>query len=58
MIWKVWSVRRSEGESHSSGLPVAFSWIADGRYIIVVYEEIDFMTVRVITAYEVQEPRL
>lgn len=48
----------SEGESHSSGLPVAFGWIAEGRCIIGVYDEIDFMTVQVIAAYEVQEPRL
>ncbi len=48
----------SESENRSSGLPVAFGWIGDGRYIIVVYEEIDFMTEQVITAYEVQEPRL
>lgn len=43
--------------SISSGRPIAFGWIPDGRYVIVVYEQLDDVTVQVITAYQVQEPR-
>ena len=43
--------------SNSTGRPVAFGWVSDGRYVIVVYEQIDEMTIQVITAYQVQEPR-
>jgi len=43
--------------SLSTGRPVAFGWLADGRYIIVVYEQLDEVTVQVITAYSVPEPR-
>jgi uncharacterized DUF497 family protein len=43
--------------SHSSGLPCAFGYTPDGRYIIAVFEEIDDMTVYPVTAYEVPEPR-
>lgn len=46
----------SEGVSRSTGLPVVWGYTSDGRYIIVVYEEIDRETMRVITAYEVPEP--
>jgi hypothetical protein len=31
----------SEGVSRSSGLPCVFGTVPDGRYIIVVYEEVD-----------------
>lgn len=43
--------------SHSSGLPCAFGYTPDGRYIIAVFEEIDDETVHPVTAYEVPEPR-
>lgn len=43
--------------SASTGRPVAFGWVADGRYVIVVYEPLDSVTVQVITAYSVPEPR-
>ena len=46
----------SEGVSKSTALPVAWGYTPDNRYIIVVYEEIDKETLRVITAYEVPEP--
>jgi hypothetical protein len=46
----------SEDVSWSTGLPVAFGYAPDGRYVMVVYEQIDFMTIQVITAYEVPEP--
>jgi uncharacterized DUF497 family protein len=46
-----------EGRSDSSGYPVIWGYVPDGRYVIVVYEQIDADTIRVITAYEVPEPR-
>lgn len=46
----------SEGTSRSTGLPVAWGYVMDGRYVIVVYEKVAEETVRVITAYEVPEP--
>jgi uncharacterized DUF497 family protein len=45
----------SEGTSRSSGLPAAWGYTPDGDYIIVVYEQIDADTIRVVTAYEVPE---
>ena len=45
----------SEGRSNSSGLPAAWGYTPAGIYIIVVYQEIDEDTVRVVTAYEVPE---
>lgn len=41
--------------SRSSGLPIAFGLTPDGRYILVVFEQIDKMTVYPVTAYEVEE---
>jgi len=46
----------SEGISKSTGLPVVWGYTADGVYVIVVYEQVDEGTLRVITAYEVSEP--
>ena len=48
-------VRR--GISRSSGLPAAWGYTEDGRYIMAVYEEIDDITILPVTAYEVPEPR-
>jgi len=45
----------SEGTSRSSGLPAAWGYTPAGEYIIVVYEQIDADTIRVVTAYEVPE---
>jgi len=45
-----------EGVSRSTGLPVVWGYVPDGRYIIVVYEQVAEDTVRVVTAYEVPEP--
>lgn len=42
--------------SWSTGLPVAFGYTDDGRYIIAVYELLDDWTVNPVTAYEVSEP--
>ena len=46
-----------KGNSRSSGLPAAWGYTSDGRYIIAVYEEIDVCTILPKTAFEVSEPR-
>ncbi len=46
----------SEGKSRSSAAPVVWGYTPDGKYIIVVYQQIDEDTIRVTTAYEVPEP--
>ena len=47
-------VRR--GTSRSSGLPAAWGYTQDGRYLFAVFEEIDAVTILPVTAYEVAEP--
>ena len=47
----------SEGRSKSTGYPAVWGYVPDGRFIIVVFDEIDDDTLRVITAYEVPEPK-
>lgn len=47
----------SKGFSRSSRLPAAWGCAADGRYIAAVYEELDKLTVRPVTAEEVPEPK-
>jgi hypothetical protein len=47
----------SKGVSRSSGLPIAWGYTADGRYVLAVYEELDDCTILPVTAYEVDEPR-
>lgn len=46
----------SEGFSRGSGRPCVFGPAPDGRYIIVIYEEIDEDTALPVTAYEIDEP--
>jgi len=46
----------SSGFSQSSGRPCVFGYAPDGRYIIVIYDELDEDTVVPATAYEVPEP--
>jgi uncharacterized DUF497 family protein len=46
----------STGISRTSGRPCVFGHVPDGRFIVVVYEEIDSDTVLPVTAYEVPEP--
>ena len=46
-----------EGISRSTGLPVVWGYTPDGRYIIVIYAQVDGDTIRVTTAYEVPQPR-
>lgn len=41
--------------SRSTGLPIVFGFTPDGRYILVVYEQIDEVTIYPVTAYEVEE---
>jgi hypothetical protein len=43
------------GYSRSSGLPTAWGYTADDRFIIVVYDELDEITLLPVTAYEVAE---
>jgi hypothetical protein len=46
----------SQAVSQASGQPCVFGYTEDGRYIIVVYEEIDQETIHPVTAYDVPEP--
>ena len=48
---------RNRGLSRRSMLPVAWGYTLDGRYILSVYEHVDDVIVRPVTAYEVPEPR-
>ena len=41
--------------SHSSGRPIAFGETPDGRYVAIVYEQIDECTVYPITAFELED---
>lgn len=43
------------GVSGSSGMPVAWGYTLENVYIIVVFEQVDSDTIRVITAYPVPE---
>ncbi|MEX2122081.1 MAG: hypothetical protein WD847_21050 [Pirellulales bacterium] len=45
----------STDASRSSGRPIALGITLDGRFIGVVYEEIDDMTIYPVTAFEVEE---
>jgi uncharacterized DUF497 family protein len=45
----------SEDESESSGRPVVFGCTPSGRYICVVYEMIDDVTIYPITAFEIED---
>ena len=44
-----------EGISRSSGRPIAFGYIPDGRYICVVYERLNDVTIYPVTAFEIKE---
>jgi uncharacterized DUF497 family protein len=56
-VEEVLSNPTSEGSSASTGRPCVWGYTLEGIYIIVVYEEIDEDTIRVVTAYEVPESR-
>jgi hypothetical protein len=44
-----------EKTSRSSGRPVRFGFTPDGRYIAVVFEWIDDVTVLPVTGYEIED---
>ncbi len=46
----------SRGRSKSSGCPAVWGYTPDGRYIMVVYEQVDEATIYVITAFDVPDP--
>jgi hypothetical protein len=48
---------KRKGASRSFGRQSATGYTIDGRYIMVVYEQVDFATVVPVTAYEIPEPR-
>ncbi len=56
-VEEVLSNPTSEGTSASTGRPCVWGCTLEGIYIIVVYEQIDQDTIRVVTAYEVPESR-
>jgi uncharacterized DUF497 family protein len=56
-VEEVLSNPTSEGTSAFTGRPCVCGYTLEGIYIIVVYEEIDPDTIRVVTAYEVPESR-
>lgn len=41
--------------SRSSGLPVVFGSTSTGRFIAVIFQEIDADTARPVTAYDIEE---
>ena len=41
--------------SRTTGLPIVFGFTANRRYILVVYEQVDGITIYPITAYDVEE---
>ena len=43
------------GVSRASGRPIAFGYTPDGRYICVVYEEIDRSTLYPVTAFVIED---
>jgi hypothetical protein len=46
----------SASVSRATGSPCVFGYTPDGRYVIVIYDQVDADTVRPRTAYEVPEP--
>ena len=56
-VEEVLSSTTGEGTSDSTGRPCAWGYTLEGIYIIVVYDQIDEDTIRVVTGYEVPEPR-
>jgi uncharacterized DUF497 family protein len=47
----------SEGSSNATGRPCVWGYTLEGLYIIVIYDQIDDDTIRVVTAYQVPESR-
>jgi len=46
----------AEAESRSADRPCVFGYTEDGRYVIVIYDQIDDDTIYPVTAFEVPEP--
>ena len=44
-----------ERVSRSSGRPIRFGYTVDGRYIAVIFEWIDEITIYPVTAYEIED---
>ena len=55
-VLRVFANPTGQDTSRSSGLPMVFGYTSDGRYVAVVYEEVDQDAVYPVTAYEVPEP--
>jgi len=47
----------SKGVSQSTERPCVWGYTLENIYIIVIYEEVDRDAMRVVTAYDVPEPR-
>jgi hypothetical protein len=43
------------GKSRSSGLPIVFGTTSRGRFIAVIFQEIDTDTAKPVTAYDIEE---
>jgi hypothetical protein len=43
------------GKSRSSGLPIVFGTTSTGRFIAVIFQEIDTDTAKPVTAYDIEE---
>jgi len=54
-VEEVLSNPASQGTSASTGRPCVWGYTVEGLHIIVVFDEIDQDTIRVVTAYEVPE---
>jgi hypothetical protein len=57
MLRRCWQGRRVKAIVPLLAIRWYGGHVPDGRFIIVVFEEIDADTIRVITAYEVPEPK-
>jgi len=43
------------GKSRSSGLPIVFGTTSTGRFIAVIFQEIDADTAKPVTAYDIED---
>jgi hypothetical protein len=43
------------GKSRSSGLPIVFGTTSTGRFIAVIFQEIDADSAKPVTAYDIEE---
>jgi hypothetical protein len=54
-VEEVLAAPEGRSKSRSSGLPLVFGTTSTGRFIAVVFQEIDADTARPVTAYDVEE---